>query len=298
MTTAARPTVLLVGESPPPNAPPGFRPFDCDSGSRLAKVLGLTARAHLLDHVPIDNIFHTPGVGIVEGSKWDDDLARSQGRHIVEVGSDACPHAETIVALGRKSATALGLPVALPWGAWTRVDEMTILACPHPSGRASLLRDPATRLDARRYLLPELIAGCPTLRPWHFDLDESEVLFDLAAALSPQDVALGVAVLRVCQEVHRAQSAPRWQMLKNLTAEQYRGTVDVSMRTLAAVCPVGTAGLADVLSRVGAERINVARVGTELRTRAKAAASDLRVRDYPVSVLRATIGRYAVMGVL
>jgi hypothetical protein len=298
--TTANPTVLFVGESPPPGAAPDVRPFDCASGDRLAKVLGLVSRACLLDHVPRDNIFHEAGVGIGDGPKWNDETATERGHELLTVGSPHCLHAETIVALGRKPGEALGLPPSTTWGTWHRFagHGVDVLACPHPSGRGSILQVPAARIDARRYLLPEVVAGTTTLRPWHFDLDESDILFDLGAALSPLDVALGVAALRVCQEVHRAQSVPRWEMLKDLSVVQYRGTVDVPLRAIATACPDGFMAVADVLSRVGKDRINVSRIGTELRTRAKAAAADPRCKDYPTAVLRATIGRFVALGVV
>ena len=67
-------TLLFVGESPPAGSPPAFRPFDCDSGTRLAAVLGLIDRATLLEHVPMRNLFASP-VGVPGAPRWDVEYA-------------------------------------------------------------------------------------------------------------------------------------------------------------------------------------------------------------------------------
>lgn len=273
------PDVLFVGESPPTGAPPDFVPFDCNSGDRLAKVMGLVSRAVLLAHVPRANIFDTPGVGVTDRSEWDKDAARARGQLI------CCSHAtRTVVALGRRPAAALGIDDLVPWGTWRRIGGVTVLVAPHPSGRASVLGQAGPRLDARRYLMPELVIGCPALRPWHFDLDDVGVLVDLGAAISPHDVALGVAIVRVVTEVHRAVATPRG--FKGKLAD-YRATADVGLPTLALHAAQGAEHVADLLQ--------LRRGATELYARAKPAAVMPEVQDYPVAVLRATIGRHAAI---
>src|SRR5687767_6185322 len=73
-----RHTILFVGESPPAGAPPNFRPFDCASGSRLAKALGLVDRAALLDNVPFTNVFPTP-TGVRGCPPWSAPAATLRG---------------------------------------------------------------------------------------------------------------------------------------------------------------------------------------------------------------------------
>lgn len=281
-----KPSVLFVGESPPLGAAPDFRPFDCASGKRLAKILGFTDLAVLLEHVPRDNIFRQPGVGMPGGPKWDPQNARICGEALL-----ASTAADTIVALGRRTGAALGVAGSPPWGTWSRGRLPDIVVAPHPSGASTALGTDEAKVDCRRYLLPELVAGCPTLRPWHFDLSDPGVLLDLGAAVSPYDVGLGVAVVRVACEVHRAQAVPTVLAREGVTLDGYREHADVSLQCLVARAH-------DEIVCVPSERPVAAFFSRELRLRARAAAKDPRVKCYPVSVLRATIGRYVAVGVL
>lgn len=274
---------MLVGESPPPGAAPDFRPFDCNSGDRLVHCLGLRSRALLLEHVPRCNIFDQPGVGLPGGPRWSQEVAAHRGLVIRKSAQDG---GMTIVALGRWPAIAIGLPKEPPWCSWHRVDGVDIIAAPHPSGRSSTLNTTAGQTMVRRALLPEIMAGCPGLRPWHFDLDRVEVLADLGAAVSPLDPALGVAALRIADEVHRAKAAPN----KHWSLDSFHQAVDFGMRLLVRGCSRGVDGAADELGRIP-------RAAADLRARSKAAAQSI-ARDYPVEVLRATVGRYFALGVL
>lgn len=285
---AESPTVLLIGESPPLGAPPDFQPFDCDSGDRLAKVIGLLDRATLLAHVPRANIFSTPGVGCPGGPKWDSEAAR-------RVDILPVPHDGSVVTLGRRPAEAFGVTGTPPWGsAFGR-----IVVAPHPSGRGTVLNLPGPRVDARRYLLPEILAGCPGLRPWHFSCDRHpEVAVDLGAAICPHDPGLGLAAVRVTREVWSAVAVPTGEGGRR-TIDEYRSTVDVSFRTVIKAAARGRDELAEALSRVAGtpERVNVARIRKELRWRSESARSLPEIRDYPIAVLRATAGRYSALGV-
>lgn len=286
----ARPSVVFVGESPPPGAPPGFVPFDCTSGDRLAKLaLGLRFRGDLLAHVERVNIFDVPGMGAQGGPKWDADAARDVADTICRSRRGSNSDRTTIVALGRDVGEAfVAGGKRMPWGTWIRLDDVDVVFTPHPSGRASVLNTTDARISARRYLLPELVAGCRGLRPWHFDLSDHGILADLGAAVSPFDPALGIAALRIADEVWRSPVAPRgW------TRQEFGDAVNVSLLELSNACTRGVSSTATILSYVG---IRLPRIETDLRSRSKAAAS--LVAGYPVEVLRATVGRYVALGVL
>lgn len=271
-------SLLFIGESPPPGAGPDFQPFDCASGDRLATLgLGLKSRRELLDRIPRANIFNEPGVGAPGGPKWSRVEAAKSGERFLQRHGP-------FVALGRDVARALGVDGEPPWGSWHRVDGRDIIAAPHPSGRSPVLNSIAGRATTRRALLPEVVVGCPDLRPWHFNLDNQDVLADLGAAVSPLDPALGVAVLRVADEVWRAKVSP----LPNRSIESHRRIVDMPLRYLAMAC-MERQSLVDILAELP-------RISTELRSRSKAAAP--MFRDYPVEVLRATVGRYVALGLL
>ena len=201
-------SLLFVGESPPAGSPPDFRPFDCASGTRLAGVLGLLDRATLLQHVPMANLFASP-VGVKGAPEWDAADA------FVEANGYAMGR-RAIVALGRRVADAFDLPTAdarsrIPvppvLAQWRHACGPLITYAPHPSGQSQALNDPATRTAVRRTLLPELVLGCPTLRPWHFRLDDPAVLLDLAVAVAPSCVAVGIAALVWARGQHVARTA-------------------------------------------------------------------------------------------
>ena len=201
-------SLLFVGESPPAGSPPDFRPFDCASGTRLASVLGLLNRETLLQHVPMANLFASP-VGVRESPKWEPADAFIAAMDIAAVQ-------RSIVALGRRVADAFDLPTAdarsrIPvppvLAQWRHACGPLITYAPHPSGQSQALNDPATRTAVRRTLLPELVLGCPTLRPWHFRLDDPAVLLDLAVAVAPSCVAVGIAALVWARGQHVARTA-------------------------------------------------------------------------------------------
>lgn len=269
-------SLLFVGESPPPGAPPNFEPFDCTSGDRLATLgLGLKSRRELLDHVPRVNIFDEPGVGAPGGPKWNRTAAAKSGESILGGFGP-------FVALGRDVARALGIDGEPSWCSWHRIGGRDIIACSHPSGRSPVLHTLQGRATTRRALIPEVVAGCPGLRPWHFNLDNPDILADLGAAVSPFDPALGVAALRVADEVWRAKASPD----PYLELESYRHIVNRPLQFLPRACVMHKQRLVDAWS-------GIPRIATELRSRAKAAAP--MFKDYPVEVLRATIGRYVAL---
>lgn len=298
----ARPSVVLVGESPPPGAPPDFKPFDCAAGSNLCKYLGLASRAVLLEHVPRDNIFHTPGVGIGDGPAWDADAARQRGKtillrerptafYVAHEGRNVTrePAHRTVVALGQNTSKALGVG-DLPWYAWRRNHEtgVHVVTAPHPSGQSNVVTGGrAAAATFRRALLPDLLAGCHTLRPWHFAFALDEIKADLGAALCPYDPAVGVIAATVAGETRAAGS-----MMGAITeAAEALSMLDI-IRALAA--PLG----GESKTRTDLLR-NLFRIkrGTDLAARVKSAERTV-VADYPAEVLRATIGRYAALGVL
>jgi uracil-DNA glycosylase len=281
------PRTLFVGESPPPNSPADFRPFNCDSGKRLARAMGLRSLDVLLQHVPRANIFDAPA-GVPGCPKWEREAARKNGGAILlrEDGNEAAP--SIIVALGRRVVAAFGHP-DLPEHAWTPVPMFThLIALPHPSGRSQSLKDEHHRAEYRRAALPELIAGCHTLRPWHFDLDTPTVLADLGTALVPNDHALGVAWCIVASEMHRAMASvgdPWW--------DAYRAACDVPMVDVARCLhnqPILTA-----IERL-IDPTMTKKVASELK--ARVVFAERSVPAPSSEFRRAVMGRYAALGMV
>ena len=211
--------LLFVGESPPVGSPPDFRPFDCASGTRLAAVLGLIDRATLLEHVPMRNLFASP-TGVPGAPRWDAGDARWCAQHLSwhEAWNDgtAINGRKSIVALGRRVADAFDLPTAC---AGARVPVPAVLTqwrhhlgplityAPTLSRTWQAITGPAATAAVRRTLLPELVLGCPSLRPWHFRLDDPAILADLAVAVAPSCVAVGVAALLWVRAQYVARAA-------------------------------------------------------------------------------------------
>ena len=224
MTTS---TVLFVGESPPAGSAPDFRPFDCASGTRLASILGLVDRAVLLAHVPLTNLFAVP-TGVKGGVQdWSDSVASSQARAIAKNNPTAA-----IACLGKRIAEAFDMPVAFagyrtPAPAllttWRHEHGPLVIYAPHPSGSSVALNSAAVRTDVRQALLPEMVLGCPSLRPWHFRLDDPAVLADLAVAVAPRCPAVGAAALLWAREQHAARQARVAVPLLSAAAEALRG---------------------------------------------------------------------------
>lgn len=290
--TRSRPYTLLVGESPPAGAPPDFKPFDCASGDNLARHLGLVGRGAVLSHIDRDNIFHEPGVGIVEGRPWIADDAKDNGDNLIAAeaaGIGQNSGAVTIIALGAKTAAALGVGF-LPWYTWRRaLSGVYVMPCPHPSGRSSTLATADARRAMRRVLLPDIITGSHSLRAWHFK-DDPEVLADLGAAICPHHPGAGMLAAQVAAEF--------WRLPLDTAAAKadgLRATVDrieaVSFFELAQ--RLGESPTAHTIRDVFALSKR-----SDIAGRIKMAARHPALDGYPADVLRATIGRYYATGVL
>lgn len=208
-------SIVFVGESPPAGAPPDFSPFDCASGTRLASILGLRDRATLLARVPRDNLFATP-TGIDGAPTWN--FKRSMDA-ADEVRGRA--HVRSVfVLLGHRVADAFLIPRPVPvssvikwapmvgstWKDPGPVGERTCIYIPYPSETNSTYTAEVKR-DVRQMLLPELILGAPSLRPWHFNLADPLVLHDLAVAMCPLCPALGAAAMVWADGRHKARAA-------------------------------------------------------------------------------------------
>lgn len=288
MASDVRPTVVIVGESPPPKAPPGFIPFDCDSGTRLAtKAIGLLSRAPLLAHVPRVNVFDEPGMGITKGKPWSKPAATIAAANVM-VKHRSPMHPTTFVVMGNKVKAAFDME-HLPAYSWTvdKLHPLHVVACPHPSGQNTSLNIASVQATTRRLLIPELVAGCSGLRPWHWNLDDRAVLADLGAALCPTDPVLGVAVAVTVYEVgrivnHAEPEGPHdsWRVMMNLP-----------MLDLMQAAHDGPDRVLDLWQVEGGKR-------RDLRARMKAVKNSGVVSDYPPEVLRATMGRYVALGVL
>lgn len=284
--TDARPTILFVGESPPAGAPPDFRPFDCASGSRLAKAIGLVDREALLAHVPFTNVFPTP-TGIKGHPAWDARLAGEVGRALRRE-----PARRTLVGVGRRPTEAL-----CGWGdvapmTWSRLEEdgraFDVLSIPHPSGQSQALNTEESRRELRRAVLPDLLAATNvSLRPWHFRLDEPAVLADLGLALCPLDPAFGAAAAVICAEVWRAKVAPA-----SVTMDDYKSRVDVGMWFVGHLARRGLGGVVLALCPNGVPSKSFA---AEVRSRHKFCARTLP--RPPSAEVRAAYARLVVLGV-
>jgi hypothetical protein len=249
--------------------------------------MGLRSLDVLLQHAPRANIFDAP-TGVPGCPKWEREAARKNGGAILlrEDGNEAAP--SIVVALGRRVVAAFGHP-DLPEHAWTPVPMFThLIALPHPSGRSRSLADEHARAEYRRAALPELIAGCHTLRPWHFDLDTPTVLADLGAALVPNDHALGVAWCIVASEMHRAQATP-----KDVDPDVYRTACDVAMVDVVRILGHQSPALTSLVA--GADSL-VTKVRSELK--ARAVFAERSVPAPSSEFRRAVMGRYAALGVV
>jgi uracil-DNA glycosylase len=277
----ARPTILFVGESPPAGAPPDFRPFDCASGSRLAKALGLVSRAALLDNVPMTNVFATP-TGVKDCPQWDKaDAARHAG--------DLIGRASTLVLLGQtRVAPAVGLDGLQPC-TWRRLHiDSDAIVVPHPSGQSQSMNTAEAQQEVRRTIIPDLLAATNTiLRAWHFRLDEPAVLADLGLALCPHDPALAAAALTICAEVWRAKVAP-----KGVALSDYRAAADVPMWQLGRFCRDGRDA---VCGAIRPQFVVERSFSAEVRSRHKFAARTLP--RPPSAEVRATYARLVALGV-
>lgn len=279
----SRPSVLFVGESPPPRAPADFIPFDCASGDNLARALGLVGkRSAVLEHLPRDNIFATPGVGIGDAPRWDFAAAREAAAELKTRHRATVRHVSaTIVALGRKPSDALGC-ADLPFYAWRKCSTtgVHIVTAPHPSGQSTILHTSPGRTAFRRCVLPELVAGVFTLRPWHFALDSDDVRTDLGAAVSPYNVGLGVAAVTIAAELHRAI------VTDARTRERAAAVRAATLRALAVACSEGAPAVSDLFAC------------RSIKSRVLAADRTPHVQAYPIEASRATAGRYFALGVL
>jgi uracil-DNA glycosylase len=286
----ARPTILFVGESPPAGAPPDFRPFDCASGSRLAKALGLVDREALLANVPFTNIFPTP-TGVNDCPRWDRSDARVRGLALREQHQSTISGRAVFVALGARTQDALGVGNAMS-KTWVR--ERTdayardIICVPHPSGQHQGYNTDEAKQEIRRTILPDLCAATNvSLRPWHFRLEEPAVLADLGLALCPLEPALGAAAAIIYAETWRARSAPAGVELKD-----YHRQVDRSLAELQHDCMSGDGHLANA---IGPHGVSLRSMRSEVSSRRKFAARTLP--RPPSAEVRAAYARLVALGV-
>ena len=219
MSPSPQPTprtpLLFVGESPPSGSPADFTPFDCDSGDRLARLLGLRDRDTLLAHTRRANIFDAPtGVGPSTPS-WSDARARENADDIARTLAP-----RVLVTLGQRVAHAFGVSPDVHYvphriAIDVRTSDVAHLAptcdvivAPHPSGRSAKLKNALDRREFRRALLVDLVHAAPRLTPLDFALTPSaarmrtdvaaarEILVDLAHVVCPTDPRAGACALR------------------------------------------------------------------------------------------------------
>lgn len=178
--------LLFVTESPPTH----------EVEARIASTLGLVDADAFRQHV---------WVRAVSGAVlWSAEEARNAALALMWVHTP-----RSVVAVGRRVADAFDLPTA---DHRSRIPAPPVLTqWKHPAGPlityAPMMTDALHGGPTRRALLPELILGCPTLRPWHFRLDDPAVLLDLAVAVAPSCVAVGIAAMLWARSQHVARQA-------------------------------------------------------------------------------------------
>lgn len=317
MTAAS---IVFVGESPPAGSAADFIPFDCASGSRLAGILGLLDKATMLAHVPRDNLFAQP-CGVVGAPPWSAMRATQGAEEVIERAG----HDVLLVLLGRRVADAFLVHHPIPsmapaigttWHVEASQDMGTTKAgfalqmprrtrciyVPHPSGASTAYATGDAKREVRQILLPELILGVPTLRPWHFRLDDPAVLHDLAGAVSPLCPGLGAAALLWVAGQHKAwQVRQAMPLLSSVVAAMSGKTNfqeappwDAPLINIARACVKH-----DGARLLGAawDPARVARKAGHAGWLALMAKEYSGLNNYPRHLARATIARYAENGI-
>ncbi len=123
------------------------------------------------------------------------------------------PNADSVIVVGREVAEANGMQrfglahhVPLAGHQWRRGGALFTF-CPSPGALAALPDGPAARASLRRVLMAEMVLGCPTLRPWHFRLNDKQTLHDLGVAWCPSSPIAGMAFALFAAEAHRQRAA-------------------------------------------------------------------------------------------
>jgi hypothetical protein len=319
------PSIVFVGESPPAGAPADFTPFDCASGSRLAGILGLLDKATLLAHVPRDNIFAEPA-GVDGAPAWNFERSLQGAEGVIERAG----HGASLVLLGRRVADAFLVHHPIPKMApsigqtWRCVHKQervlastdafimkswSLRRCiyvPHPSGRSSIYASGDVACHVRQMLLPELILGGASLRPWHFRLDDPAVLHDLAGAVSPVCPGLGAAALLWVAGQHKARQVRMSTPL--LVRVSVAASGHASLTSCNKVIEPWDAPLLDIVRAcvqhdgarilgVHWDPARVARKAGHSGWLALMAKEHSNLNNYPRHLARATLARYAEAGI-
>jgi hypothetical protein len=174
------PTILFLGESPPVGTDPSFLPFDCASGTRLARVLGLRGgKRAVVELLRPRNLF-SEARGVRGAPAWDPHEAEANAAKVWAY----LPQGSVVVCLRERVLSAV-----------SRFNERCrVLSVPHPSGASTQLNSPPQRRDARRVVLPALVQLGPFV-PGDFDLDDEAVRVDLATVLLPEEPARAMVAL-------------------------------------------------------------------------------------------------------
>lgn len=304
-------SLVFVGESPPAGAPADFIPFDCASGSRLAGILGLLDKATLLAHVPRDNVFPY-SVGVDGAPSWSTEAAAMCADDVVKCAAQGA----TLILLGRRVADAFLVRHPIKGGAPTIGQTWTVNALsgairciyvPHPSGRSSIYASGDVTRHVRQMLLPEIILGVPSLRPWHFRLDDPAVLHDLAGAVSPVCPALGAAALLWVAGQHKARAVRKATPLLSRVFDAI-GAETIGITSAVADASPWDSPLSDIaracVKHDGARILGaawdparVARKAGHAGWLALAAKEHSDLNNYPRHLARATMARYAEAGI-
>lgn len=138
-------------------------------------------------------------LGLHDWATMDFHLRTDNGHSVIVVGRDEAE---------RHGMQRFGIANHVPLAGhqWRKGGTLYTFA-PSPSALATLPDGPAARASLRRILMAEMVLGCPTLRPWHFRLQDQQTLHDLGVAWCPASPVAGMAFALWSAEAHRQRAA-------------------------------------------------------------------------------------------
>lgn len=142
----------MLGQAPPAGSPPDFWPFDCDTGTRLARYAGFGSRERLLGEWVTANL----NPECLGRNAWGSDIFDLETAHRTwdEWSGHVLSTYDRVLVCGAGPASVV-LPGAdmLCTYSLHLEGQVTLLAwCPHPSGGNRWWNDAEKAKVARRFL--------------------------------------------------------------------------------------------------------------------------------------------------